>query len=330
MSALDIQYLHTVSFKLDRFKKKSQDLYNFRCVYCGDSQKKKSKARAYVYRVKNDMFYKCHNCGKGTTLPKLIEHLDPTLYKRYVVEKYKSGNTGSVKEPEFNFKPVKFPDKILKDLTRFDKLDQTHPALNFIRKRKLEEHIDKFYLVNKFMAWVNTLIPNKFPIIKQDHPRVVIPFYDIKGNVFAFQGRAFGQEEPKYITIKLDENKRRIFGLERIDIHKQIKIVEGPIDSLFLNNCIAVAGADLEMKQLKNKAVYIFDNEPRNTEIIKKMEKLIDKNYQVFVWPKNIKDKDINDLIISGITTPEIEKIISSNTFSKLSAKQQLNNWKEI
>jgi len=330
MSALDIQYIHTISHKLDRFKKKSQNLYNFRCVYCGDSQKHKTKARAYIYRVKNDMFYKCHNCGKGTTIAKLLEYLDPTTYKQYIVEKYKSGNTASVKEPDFEFKPVKFDDKKLKGLIKFTDLPEGHPALDFITKRKLEEHKDKFYFCHKFMTWVNTLIPNKFPTIKNDHPRVVIPFYDVKGNVFAFQGRAFGIEEPKYITIKLEENKRRIYGLDRLNMNEQVKIVEGPIDSMFLKNAIAVAGSDLEMKQLKNKAVYIFDNEPRSIEIIKKMQKLIEKNYQVFIWPKNIKVKDINDLICENISAPEIEKIISSNTFSKLSAQQQLNNWKEV
>jgi len=330
MSALDIQYLHSVSYKLDRFKKKSQNLYNFRCVYCGDSQKKKTKARAYVYRIKNDMFYKCHNCGKGTTLGKLLEYVDPTLYKNYVLEKYKSGNTHSTKQPDFDFKPVKFDDKNLKGLIKFKDLPKNHPALDFIKNRKLNDHIDRFYFCHKFMTWVNTLIPNKFPVIKEDHPRVVIPFYDMEGKVFAFQGRAFGKEEPKYITIKLDDSKRRIYGLDKLNVNKKIFIVEGPIDSMFINNAIAVAGSDLEMKQLKNKATYIFDNEPRSVEIIKKMEKLINNNYNVFIWPKNIKTKDINDLIISGISPAEVENIISSNTYSKLSARQKLNNWKEI
>lgn len=330
MSALDIQYLHSVSYKLDRFKKKSQNLYNFRCVYCGDSQKKKTKARAYVYRIKNDMFYKCHNCGKGTTLGKLLEYVDPTLYKNYVLEKYKSGNTHSTKQPDFDFKPVKFDDKNLKGLIKFKDLPKNHPALDFIKNRKLNDHIDRFYFCHKFMTWVNTLIPNKFPVIKEDHPRVVIPFYDMEGKVFAFQGRAFGKEEPKYITIKLDDSKRRIYGLDKLNVNKKIFIVEGPIDSMFINNAIAVAGSDLEMKQLKSKATYIFDNEPRSVEIIKKMEKLINNNYNVFIWPKNIKTKDINDLIISGISPAEVENIISSNTYSKLSARQKLNNWKEI
>jgi transcription elongation factor Elf1 len=253
MSQIDIQYLYNISPRLDRFKKKSQNLYNFRCVYCGDSQKNKTKARAYVYRSKNDLFYKCHNCGKGTTLGKLVEYVDPQLYKSYVLEKYKGGRRNST-EPDFKFEPVKFDDKILKDLKRLDNIPE-HAAYDlFIKKRKLEEHADKFYITWHFMSWVNTIIPNKFPKIKEDHPRVVIPFYDVNGKVFAFQGRAFGNEEPKYITIKLDENKRRIYGLDRLDVNKKIYITEGPIDSLYSKKILCISlTTNPEIKRLLTK-----------------------------------------------------------------------------
>ena len=327
---IDIQYLYNISPRLDRFKKKSRNLFNFRCPYCGDSKKNKSKARGFVYAVKNEYFYKCHNCSKGTTLSKLIEYIDPQLYKEYIIEKYKSGNNNTVEEPEFKFEPVKFDDKQLKDLTRLDKIT-THPAYKlFIERRKLQDYADKFFLVDKFMAWVNKLIPNKFPVIKEDHPRVVIPFLDVDNKMFAFQGRAFGNEQPKYITIKLDEKKRRIYGLDKLDINKTIYITEGPIDSLFLPNAIAVAGSDLEVETLKRNAVYVFDNEPRSVEIVNKMKKLIDKNYKICVWPKSLKYKDINDMVIGGMTPAEVQGIIDSNTFSKLSAYQQLNNYKEV
>ena len=326
---IDTQYLYNISPRLDRFKKKSRNLFNFRCPYCGDSKKNKSKARGFVYAVKNEYFYKCHNCSKGTTLGKLIEYIDPQLYKEYIIEKYKSGNNNIVEEPEFKFEPVKFDDKQLKDLTRLDKIP-THPAYKlFIEKRKLQDYADKFFLVDKFMAWVNTLIPNKFPVIKEDHPRVVIPFLD-QNKMFAFQGRAFGNEQPKYITIKLDENKRRIYGLDRLDVTKKVYITEGPIDSLFLTNAVAAAGSDLEISTLKQNAVYVFDNEPRNEEIIKKMQRLIEKNYKCCVWPKSLKYKDINDMVIAGMSPVEIQTIIDNNTFSKLSAYQQLNNYKEV
>jgi len=327
---IDVQYLYNISSRLDRFKKKSRNLFNFRCPYCGDSKKNKSKARGFVYAVKNEYFYKCHNCSKGTTLGKLIEYIDPQIYKQYVIEKYKSGNNNTVKEPEFKFEPVKFDDKTLKDLTRFDKIPN-HPAYKmFIENRHLKDYHDKLYVTWHFYDWVNKLIPNKFPNVKEDHPRVIIPFLDVDNKMFAFQGRAFGDEEPKYITIKLDENKRRIYGLDRLDINKTIYITEGPIDSLFLPNAIAVAGSDLEIKKLKRKAVYVFDNEPRNREITQKMEKLIEKNYNICIWPKSLKYKDINDMVMSGMTPVEIQGIIDNNTFSKLSAHQQLVNWKEV
>ena len=327
---IDVQYLYTISSRLDRFKKKSRNLFNFRCPYCGDSKKNKSKARGFVYAVKNEYFYKCHNCSKGTTLSKLIEYIDPQLHKEYIIEKYKSGNNNTVEEPEFKFKPVKFDDKILKELTRLDTIPD-HPAYKmFVEKRHLQDYHDKLYVTWHFYAWVNKLIPNKFPNVKEDHPRVIIPFLDVNNKMFAFQGRAFGDEQPKYITIKLDEKKRRIYGLDRLDVSKTTYITEGPIDSLFLPNAIAVAGSDLEIQSLKRKAVYVFDNEPRNGEIVNKMKKLIEKNYKICIWPKSLKYKDINDMIIAGMTPVEVQGIIDNNTFSKLSAHQQLNNWKEV
>jgi len=327
---IDVQYLYNISPRLDRFKKKSRNLFNFRCPYCGDSKKNKSKARGFVYAVKNEYFYKCHNCSKGTTLGKLIEYIDPQIYKQYVIEKYKSGNNNTVQEPEFKFEPVKFDDKALKDLTRFDKIPN-HPAYKmFIDKRRLNDYHDRLYVTWHFYDWVNKLIPNKFPVIKEDHPRAIIPFLDIDNKMFAFQGRAFGDEQPKYITIKLDEKKRRIYGLDKLDVNKTVYITEGPIDSLFLPNAIAVAGSDLEVQTLKQKATYVFDNEPRSIEIVNKMKKLIEKNYNICVWPKSLKYKDINDMVIAGMTPVEVQSIIDNNTFSKLSAHQQLNNWKEV
>ena len=327
---IDVQYLYNISPRLDRFKKKSRNLFNFRCPYCGDSQKNKSKARGFVYAVKNEYFYKCHNCSKGTTLSKLIEHIDPQLHKEYIIEKYKTGNNNTTKEPEFKFEPVKFDDKALKELTRLDTIPD-HPAYKmFVEKRCLQNYHDKLYVSWNFYAWVNSIIPNKFPNIKEDHPRVVIPFLDVDNKMFAFQGRAFGDEQPKYITIKLDEKKRRIYGLDRLDINKTTYITEGPIDSLFLPNAIAVAGSDLEITTLKRKAVYVFDNEPRNGEIVNKIKKLIEKNYKICLWPKSLKYKDINDMIIAGMTPVEVQGIIDNNTFSKLSAHQQFNDWKEV
>ena len=164
--------------------------------------------------------------------------------------------------------------------------------------------------------------------MKYEHPRLIIPFYDVDNNVFAIQGRAFGKEQPKYLTIKLQENKQKIFGLERVNLHKRLYIVEGPLDSLFLDNCLAAGGADLQLPATNKDVVFIFDNEPRNKEIIDRMYKLIDKEYMIVIWPEGTKEKDINEMIIKGKTKEELQKIISDNTYSGLSAITQLNSYK--
>ena len=336
MSYIDIKYLNLLSTRLEKFKRKSENLYNFRCPHCGDSKKSSSKARGFVYRKKNDMFFKCHNCGVGQTLGNLIKHLDPSMHKEYVFDRFKDGKTQEEK-PEFDFTPSKTIekknryDKLLDSLTSFDRLVITHPAKKFVFDRFIpKEHYNKFYFCSKFYEFTNEIIPNKFPSLQYDHPRVVIPFYDRTGKFFAFQGRAFGKEQPKYITIKFDETKDKIYGIDRLDLNKPIMITEGPIDSLFLDNAIALAGGDGNIKINHAQCTMIFDNEPRNEQIINRMINAVDKKFNLVVWPKSLKHKDINDMIIAGKSKLEVQTLISNNTYCGLTALQHINNWKKV
>jgi len=347
-SYIDIKYLNLLSTRLPKFKRKSEYLYNFRCPHCGDSQKSQTKARGFVYRKKNDMFFKCHNCGVGQTLGNLIKHLDPSMHKEYIFERFKDGKVVAKKEePEFDFTPSRLLkskekpfaeftryDRALRQLRRFDELVQTHPAKQFVFDRQIpKEHFDKFFLATKFYEFCNEIQPGKFPDLKHDHPRVVIPFYDRAGKFFAFQGRAFGREQPKYITIKFDETKQKIYGLDRIDLNKPVMITEGPIDSLFLDNAIAMAGADADggITIQHQQCTMIFDNEPRNEHIVSRMIKAVDKNFNVCIWPESVREgKDINDLILSGKSASQVQSLIHNNTHSGLAALQNINNWKRI
>ena len=347
-SYIDIKYLNLLSTRLPKFKRKSEYLYNFRCPHCGDSQKSQTKARGFVYRKKNDMFFKCHNCGVGQTLGNLIKHLDPSMHKEYIFERFKDGKVVAKKEePEFDFTPSRLLkskekpfaeftryDRALRQLRRFDELVQTHPAKQFVFDRQIpKEHFDKFFLATKFYEFCNEIQPGKFPDLKHDHPRVVIPFYDRSGKFFAFQGRAFGKEQPKYITIKFDETKQKIYGLDRIDLNKPVMITEGPIDSLFLDNAIAMAGADADggITIQHQQCTMIFDNEPRNEHIVSRMIKAVDKNFNVCIWPESVREgKDINDLILSGKSASQVQSLIHNNTHSGLAALQNINNWKRI
>ena len=331
-SYIDLKFINDLSGRLSQFKKKTDYLFNFRCPHCGDSQKSKTKARAYLYRVKNDMFFKCHNCGQGQNLANFIKFVDPKLYEQYLLERYKKSAPATPK-PKFDFKPTKFTNQTpIDDLKSIKDLPEDHPARLYCVNRKIpEKYFDKLFLSDKFMTLVNEVKPNTYKITK-DHPRLIIPFYDTTGKVFAFQGRAFGKEQPKYLTIKLDENKQKVYGLDKVSFQKPIYITEGPIDSLFIDNCLAAGGADLFLKnKVPNENItYIFDNEPRNKEIVKRMYKVIEKDFNVVIWPDEIQLKDVNDMIMSGLTKFELQDIISNNTYSKLSALTKLNYWKKI
>ena len=315
---IDLKYIHLVSPRLDRFKKVRDYLYNFRCPYCGDSEKFQNIARGYFYRKKDTMLYRCHNCDKGTTVGKVVELLDSDSYREYVKERF----VGNIEKVEYDFEPPKFKkrDPKLKDLVPINKLNGSHPALEVLKKRQIpEEHYDKFFLCHKFCSW-GEVSSNK------DHPRLVIPFYDEDGKVFAAQGRAFGKEQPKYLTVKFDD-KPKIFGLDRVDFTERVYVVEGPIDSLFLNNCLAVAGSDFRDLPPCETTI-IMDNEPRSKEIVNKMEKLINNNYELVIWPDSISQKDINDMVLAD--QQDIQTTIDNNTFSGLEATVKLSAWKRI
>ncbi len=329
-SYIDLKYINEVSARLSQFKKRGDYLFNFRCPHCGDSKKSKTKARAYFYRVKNDMFFKCHNCNLGQSLTNFLKFLDNKVYEKYLLERYK-GSAPSTPQPKFtDFKPKFKEVDILDGLTPVNELNEGHPVLKYVIDRKIpEKYYSKLFLCNKFMAFVNKAKPNTFSHTKGEHPRLIIPFYDINNKVFAFQGRAFGKEQPKYLTVKLDENKQKVYGLDTVNLQEPIHIVEGPIDSMFLKNCLAAAGADLTLKVEPSNVTYIFDNEPRNKEIIKRMYDVIEKDYNVVIWPDNIQLKDVNDMIVSGMTSAEVQTIISTNTFSKLEALTKLSYYKK-
>jgi transcription elongation factor Elf1 len=318
---IDLKFIMMLSPRLDKFKKVRDNLFNFRCPYCGDSRKSQSKARGYFYRKKNDYFYRCHNCGKGTTFGKVLEYLDVTLYKEYIMERYK-GDAPKTEQPEFKFEAPKFKkiDPKLENLIPINKLNTWHPARQFVKSRQLpEEFYSDLYLCPKFFEWSKIQS-------QQEHPRLVIPFRDESGEVFAAQGRAFGKEIPKYLTIKF-QDKPKIFGLDRVDFAKRYYVVEGPLDSMFLDNCLAVAGADFRYLPPGDTTI-VLDNEPRSIEIIKQMERLIHQEHELVIWPDTITQKDINDMVLAGVK--DIQTIIDNNTFSGLEATMKLAAWKRI
>ena len=337
MLYIDTKYCSIVGSRLRNFKQKNDYLWNYSCPVCGDSTKNKLKARGYIYRKKSDLFVKCHNCNYGTNLGNFIKYVDPTLYNEYVLERYKSGATRYNDHKDVaQILPKKeelLEDNILEGLKRLDRMDETHPAVKYVINRKIPR--DKWsllYFAPKFKAYTNSVDAKFQEPIKDEHPRMIIPFFTSAGKCFAFQGRAYGNEEPKYYTIKVDETEEKIYGLDRLDFSKRVYVVEGPIDSLFLPNAIAVSGASFDtptIRQLLTNATIVMDNEPRNKEIVKQLAKYIDLGYNIVLYPDTIKEKDINEMILSGMTSDEILRMINTNTFSGIEAKLKFSTWRK-
>ena len=324
---VEIKYINLLSVRLDKFKRKKDFLWNFRCPYCGDSQKNKMKARGFIFQVKGDLLYKCHNCGKSVPFPKLLQDMDLELYKEYRMEKFKAPKrqVDMRKVEKIVSATPRFKRDVLAGLTPLDSLNTSHPAREYILNRRLPT--DALFYTESFKEWTNSVKPDTFPDITDDEPRIIIPFKDREGSVFGFQGRSLHSTGLRYITILLQEDAPKIFGLDTINYDRTIYITEGPLDSLLLKNSVAMAGADVRGEALDAcSCVYIFDNEPRNRQITDRIAKHISDGDNVVIWPQNIKEKDINDMYLAG---HEVQGIIESNTYQGLTATLKLNDWRK-
>jgi len=322
MDFVDVKYINLISSRLQKFKRVKNNLYNLRCPICGDSQKNKNKARGYLYQVKNNTNFKCHNCGINISFSNFLKQLDIEISKQYSFEKFKEGHTGKnfiVEEPKFNFDAPVFKTKL-----NLPKASENPSASGYLLGRKLNP--DKFYYAEKFKEWTNSIKPT-FSNTKYEEPRIIIPLF-YQNTLVGFQGRAIGINKIKYITIMLSDDAPKIYGLDEIEKDKTVYITEGPFDSTFISNSIALCGADGDVDKWGiSDRVWIYDNEPRNTEILSRISRVIELGQKVVIWPPNTEEKDINDMIMIG---HDVQHIIESNTYSGLEAKLKFNIWKKI
>lgn len=322
MDFVDVKYINLISSRFQKFKKVKHNLYNFRCPICGDSQKNKNKARGYLYQVKNNTNFKCHNCGANISFNNFLKQIDPVIYKQYTFEKFKEGNTGknfTVEEPVFKFEPPKFKPKL-----NLPKASTNSDAKQYLENRKLNP--DNYYYTEKFKEWTNSL-QQTFDSTDRDEPRIIIPLF-YQNTLVGFQGRALGPSKVKYITIMLNDDAPKIYGLDEIKKSETVYITEGPFDSTFIRNAIALCGADGDLDKWNiRRRVWIYDNEPRNAEITNRIAKRIDEGESVVIWPSSVKQKDINDMILSGLN---VQSVIELNTYSGLEAKLKFTTWKKI
>ena len=322
MDFVDVKYINLISSRFQKFKRVKNNLYNFRCPICGDSQTNKNKARGYLYQIKNNTNYKCHNCGVNVSFNNFLKQIDTQIHKQYIFEKFKEGNTGknfTTQAPILKFEAPKFKPKL--DLP---KASENPVAKAYLENRKLNP--DNYYYTEKFKEWTNSLRPT-FDNVSKDEPRIIIPLF-YQNILVGFQGRALGPSKIKYITIMLTDDAPKIYGLDKVQKNKSVYITEGPFDSTFISNSIALCGADGDIDKWGiSNPVWIYDNEPRNREILSRISRVIEMGQKVIIWPSIIKEKDINDMVLSGL---DVQSVIESNTYSGLEAKLKFTTWKKI
>jgi len=322
MDLVDSKYIGVISSRLQKFKKVKADLYNFRCPICGDSQKNKSKTRGYLYAVKADMNFRCHNCGASMTLSNFIKTIDPVIHKQYVFERFKGNKTGRgtvVEEPKFNFEAPQFKPKL-----NLPKASEVKIAKQYLENRNLDS--TKFYYTDKFKAWSNSH-KKTFDSVTYDEPRIIIPLF-YKNTLVGFQGRSLGPSKVKYITVMINDDAPKIYGLDTIRKSSPVFVTEGPFDSTFIRNSIAMCGADGDVgKWGVSTPVWVYDNEPRSKEITTRISDTIARGDSVVIWPSNIHEKDINDMVLAG---HDVQSIVESNVYKGLEANLKFTTWKRI
>ena len=332
MDYVEDKYIRFLNTRLDKFKHVKSGLYNFRCPYCGDSQKHRNKARGYFFLKKSEYIFKCHNCGIGRSLGNFLKEHAVDLYDQFILEKYRHGATGKGRHtPNYKPKSAKpnFSSKV-SDLQSISDLNKRHAAREYLEKRQIpQDKLSSLYYTERFKTWINSKKPGTFQSLQNDRPRIIIPLTDKDGKWFGVQGRSLlPNSTMRYITILFDDDKQKVFGLNNVNESEPVYVVEGPFDSLFLDNAIAMAGSDIDCRSFGwSDYIWVYDNEPRNRQIVERITKSIDRGEKVVIWPQAVTKKDINDMILVGL---DPQKIIKQHTYQGIQAQIKLTEWKRV
>jgi hypothetical protein len=281
---------------------------NINCPYC--------KSQAFTYEDDGTEMFLCFDCQRSLTYEKVKNGYGNSNFKRHT-----SSNTTISVSHDFS--------TILARCERLSDLESNHNSLRFVRNRDIPSRFyDDLYFTERLGKLLHGTSYEKD--FRDGQPKLIIPFRDEDGKMFAFQARSLDDATPKYITVMLDKNKDKIFGLERWNKDKTTVVCEGPIDSFFIKNSLALAGSDIGSNKYleSNKDIILcLDNEPRNAVIVSKYYKFIKDGFRIVLWPDNIVEKDINDMVQAG---HNVEQIISDNNFQGAQAKIKLNSWKRV
>lgn len=338
---VDLQWLNRVSVNLKRFKKVRTDVYNCSCPSCGDGTKKSMKF--YFFVKKGSLIAYCHKCLYSSSFYRFMETFNPHVFDEYkretLMDVFKKRETETVElgvaskaALEEMSKPVEMLTigDLERQLPKLTDLPRNHVAVEYLTRRGFkEEQLRRLYFADCFYSLASKIDPVSTEGMRKGEPRIVIPFLSSDGKIEMVQGRSLNPNDKiKYLSIKAHEDIDKIYGKYELDPTKTSYCVEGPLDSLFVQNCVATCDANLTRSTAD---VLIWDNQCRNKQIVDAMARAIDEGRTVVVWPNSTNEKqDINDMIQLGMTSKMLMKVIEKRSFSGLMAKAQLMKWKRV
>lgn len=314
--------------------------WNFRCPICGDSKKNRNKKRGYIFwnQDKCCFRYYCFNCGQSRSIEQLLKEISPDLYQQYRQEIFIKNKENNIIKPE-NFIPKNKIDKkglleSKKILVNLSKLNNNHPAYKYMLSRKVPEtRFNRVFWTDNFKELVEKTFPNKYNTKNFIDSGLVFILFDKNDyHVTGYQIRSIDPNVDKakrFITCS-ENNNKGIFGIRELDKNKQIFVVEGIIDSLFIPNCVAVLNASVWSAGFEN-AIYFSDQEKRNKEVCKQIDKCISLGYKtVLIEDERYQNMDINDIVKTyNLSEKELLNLLTNNCYSGITAKVKFSKWRK-
>lgn len=342
---VDLTWMNRISYSLDRFSKNSDSVYNCRCPICGDSTRDPKKKRFYLLVRKGKLSVYCHKCGYSKSFYGFMKDKFPSLFDEYKRETLFDSFTRSTPDkpksvvnrldsPTENKSLETIPgipiDVFQSICTPIISLDKKHPARMMLVNRGMSvREMNRLYYTDDFKSVAEKLNSTTTTKLKESEPRILIPFTTPQGRVEMLQGRSLDPESKlRYISIKANDDVEKVYGRYELDETEIVTCVEGPLDSLFVDNAIATCDANLTRVEADR---YCWDCQPRQKDIIRYMDNAIEAGKSVVIWPFIPNKKlDINDMILGGMNRNQLMSLINRCTYSGLMAKAKFTQWKKL
>lgn len=341
---IDLQWLNVISYSLERFTRVKDNVFNCRCPVCGDSPTDKKKKRFFFYVRKGSLNTMCHKCGYSRSFYNFMKDQYPLEFDTYKKETLfdavsRDKPASKVVAPKQQNNAAQRDTGALKHITLEQlkstaicvaELPKDHTARKYLEDRKFGlAELQRLYFTEDFKQTAMLLNKQSSEKLQEKESRIIIPFTRQDNTIEIIQGRSLQQNSAlRYITIKTHDDAVKLFGLSSINKNKVVSCVEGPLDSLFVDNCIATCDANLNRSDADR---LIWDIQPRAKEILGYMEEAIESGRSLVIWPMVPHKKlDINDLVKMGVTKEALMNMINKHTYSGLTAKLKFVQWKKL